>query len=86
MTRDDGQIPIVVLVQGKEPSDPDLKALLGGFLDSHGYPYFATADHQDPRDPRAFLSDGHYRPAVDSRFGRLFLDVLDRASGNTEPL
>ncbi|MFZ3583344.1 hypothetical protein ACOI1H_14385 [Loktanella sp. DJP18] len=81
IARDDGQIPIVVLVQSNRPGDPDLKALLGDFLDSHGYHYFATADHQNPRDPRAFEPDGHYRPAVDSRFGILFLDVLDRASG-----
>jgi hypothetical protein len=54
-------------------------------LDSHGYPYFATADHQDPRDARAFLPDGHYVPAVNSQFGQLFLDVLDRTSGDTKP-
>lgn len=77
--RTDGQIPIVVLVQSNRPGDPDLKALLEPYLKDRSYPYFATQDHQNPRDPRAFASDGHYRQAVDDRFGVLFLDVLDRA-------
>lgn len=85
IAREDGQIPIVLLVQGRDPVDPDLKALLKPWLEEEGYPYLATADHQSPRDPRAFLPDGHYQPEIDARFGQAFLKVLDRARQETPP-
>lgn len=69
MARADGQVPVVVLVQGQDGGDPDLAALVRPTLEAGGIPYFATVDHQDPRDPNAFVPDGHYRKAVDEAFG-----------------
>jgi len=76
VARQDGQIPVVFLVQGRNPGDPDLLGLLKETLRMGDIPYLATADHQDPRDPSAFLSDGHYRPSVDALFGQAFLDLI----------
>jgi hypothetical protein len=62
-----------MLAQNDGPGDPKLELRLGGFLGSHGYLYFANADHQAPHYPRVFASDGDHRLAFDSRF----IDVLD---------
>lgn len=73
--RADGQIPIVMLIQSRDQQDPDLLALLGDMLAHENIPYFATAEHQDTRDPRAFLGDGHYTHEVNIRFGKAFLKL-----------
>ena len=73
--RADGQVPVVALIQGNRPG-PDLGALFCPGLRAQGVTCFATAEVQDPRDPRAFLGDGHFRPEVDARLGAAFLAVL----------
>lgn len=79
ITREDGQKPLVVLVQSRSPADPDLLALLGPTLKHLALPYLATAEHVSPRDPRAFLGDGHYTAAVNTVFGKALLERLDAA-------
>ncbi|NBZ89657.1 hypothetical protein [Stagnihabitans tardus] len=72
--REDGQVPIVALIQGNRPA-PDLAALCPA-LRAQGVTCFATSEIQDPRDPAAFLGDGHFRPEVDARLGAAFLELL----------
>lgn len=79
IAREDGQEPLVVLVQSRSPSDPDLLALLGPTLERLALPYLATAEHVSPRDPRGFLGDGHYTKAANTVFGAALLERLDAA-------
>lgn len=74
IAREDGQLPVVVLVQvaGK----PDLRGALVDTLRDGNIPYLATADLQDPNDPGAYVSDGHYKQSVDQRFGAAFLKLI----------
>ena len=74
--RQDGQRPLVVLIQSRDPADPDLAQVLRPTLDGHGIAVLATVDHADPRDPSLFVGDGHYRPEIDRRFARALLDWL----------
>jgi hypothetical protein len=76
IARQDGQIPIVVLVQTRDLSDPDVLALLQDTLKANDIPYVATEEHQSPKDPAAFVPDGHYQPQVNAVFGQAFLDVV----------
>ena len=70
--RQDGQIPVIVLIQTRDPADADVLALVKPALDKSGVAYFATAEHFDPRQTSGFRPDGHYRPEVDQMFGRVF--------------
>lgn len=78
LARAEGQVPIVALIQGRRPA-PDLAALLCPGLRAEGVACFATAELQDPKDPGAFLGDGHYRPEVDAVLGQAFLALLPPA-------
>lgn len=77
MAREDEQIPIVLLIQSREPDDPDLLAITRPALEAGAIPYLATAEHFDPRNIGGFLGDGHYKPEVDMMFGARFLDILE---------
>jgi hypothetical protein len=74
--RADGQIPVVFLIQGRVPTDPDLRAAALPTLQALGAPYLATADHASPRDGNNYLGDGHLTPAVNDRLAAAFLDIL----------
>ena len=76
--RADGQTPLVMLVQTRDPGDPDLLALAGHVLEARNIPYLATAEHFDPMDAAGFLPDGHYKPEVDVQFGGAFRALLDK--------
>lgn len=83
MTRDfarsaeaEGQRPVVLLVQTRTRGNVDLHALLVPFLQAENIPYFATADHADPRNRSAFLPDGHYLPEVDAQFADAILPLI----------
>ena len=75
--RADGQTPVVMLIQTRDPRDPDVLEIARPVLLRGDIPYFATAEHVDPSDPSVFLSDGHYRAAVDRFFAERLLDLLD---------
>lgn len=79
IAREDGQTPIVVLIQTRDPGDPDIRGLLLETLEADGIPYLATTDYQQVSDPTAFLPDGHYTPAVNAVFGQALLGKLSRA-------
>ena len=70
--RADGQHPVVFLIQSRDPTDPDLRVLLGDVLTTHDIPFLATADHYDIRNPVGFLDDGHYTDSVNLSFARQF--------------
>ncbi|MEM7768690.1 MAG: hypothetical protein AAF253_14590 [Pseudomonadota bacterium] len=76
IAREDGQSPMVFLIQTRDPSDADILAMARPALERYAIPYLATAEHFDPRDPAGFLDDGHYRVEVDRLFAERFLQML----------
>lgn len=76
--RADGQIPVVMLIQSRDPGDADVLSLARPGLEAQNVPYLATAEHFDPALRSGFLGDGHYKPAIDRLFAERFLDLLDR--------
>lgn len=75
--REDGQIPVVMLLQTRNPRDPNLLALAKPVLDADNILYFATSQHHDPTDHSGFAPDGHYKPEVDRMFAQELLKMLD---------
>lgn len=74
--RADGQIPVIMLIQTRNPRDPDVLSITEPALLRADIPYLATVEHADPEDPSVFLGDGHYTEAVDRVFADAFLDLL----------
>ncbi|MEL6791651.1 MAG: hypothetical protein AAFO78_13915, partial [Pseudomonadota bacterium] len=74
--RADGQTPVVMLLQTRNQRDPDLLALAKPVLEAHDIPYFASAEHFDPRDLSGFAADGHYTAEVDRLFAEKLLEIL----------
>ncbi|KIC40597.1 hypothetical protein RA27_12535 [Ruegeria sp. ANG-R] len=74
--REEDQIPIVMLIQSRDPRDADILAITRPVLEAENIAYLATAEHFDPRDASGFLPDGHYRPRVDDLFADRFLDLI----------
>ena len=79
---EDGQVPVVVLVQTNNPSDIDLRAFMRPVLDELEMPYIATADYFDPRDSSGFIGDGHYNAEIDRIFGQALLDEIAQFGSN----
>jgi hypothetical protein len=79
IARADGQVPVVMLVQSRDPRAPDLLEMTAPVLERHDIPYLATTEHADIRNPAVFRPDGHYIPEVDRRFGQAFLDLIAEA-------
>lgn len=75
--RADGQHPVVFLIQSRDQTDPDLRAILRDTLTAEGIPYLATADHYDVRNPAGFRPDGHYTQSVDLLFARQFINIYE---------
>lgn len=76
--REDGQLPLVILVQTQGPEAPDLVKIMGPSLQKAGISYLATADHIDPSNPANFLPDGHYTPAANDILATRFQEILDQ--------
>lgn len=76
--RAEGLLPVVMLIQTRNARDPDLAALLGPVLRRAEIPYLATAEHVDPRDPAAFVGDGHYTRENEYLWSCLPLDDSNR--------
>lgn len=76
MASEDGQHPIVLLIQTRGPRDYDLKSDLAPLLDARDIPYLATADIVDVTDLRAFVPDGHYSKSRNRDLGAAFLSYL----------
>ncbi len=76
LSRADGQIPVVMLIQSRDPADPDIFEIVRPVIEQGNIPYLATVEHFDPRDASGFLGDGHYVEAVDRLFAEHFLVLL----------
>lgn len=74
--REDGQLPILFLIQGRNPQDVRLLDMLKPTLDAHSIPYMATVEHVDPSNPAHFRSDGHYAYVKDDIFAAAFLELI----------
>ena len=77
IARQDGQTPIVMLIQGRNRTDPNLLEITESVLQQEKIPYLATAEYVNPQNPAAFLPDGHYTAEADKLFGQVFLDILE---------
>lgn len=73
ISREDGQIPLIVLIQARDADSPQLRAALVPTLEAEGIPYLATDDVADPQNSSAFLSDGHLTGAVNDELARRLL-------------
>ncbi|WP_375227272.1 hypothetical protein [Roseobacter sp. S98] len=78
--REDSQIPVVFLIQSRNPADLNLFSLAGPAVQLPGLLTLVTADHVSPRDPAAFVGDGHYTRAANAVFAQALLDQL-RSTG-----
>lgn len=76
IARADGQIPVVYLIQGRDPGDADLLGITGSVLQDQRIPYLATQDLADPRNPANFAPDGHFIQSMDEAFGAAFRRLL----------
>lgn len=76
LARADGQIPVVMLIQSRNPTDPDVFEVVRPVLEQDNIPYLATVEHFNPRDASGFLVDGHYVKSVDLLFAEHFLILL----------
>lgn len=74
--RADGQVPVVFLIQGRDPGDPDLREAALPVLQALDAPYLATADVASPRDGANYLGDGHLTPAANDLLAARFLEIL----------
>lgn len=75
--REDGQFPIVMLIQSKNLNDIDVLEVARPILLRDDIDYLATVDHFDPRDLAGFQSDGHYRPEINHILGAAFLKLVE---------
>lgn len=76
--RADGQRPVVLLIQTRDPADPDIFELVKPVLEAETIPYLATIEHVSPGDHTAFVGDGHYTKAIDRLFAeKLLQGALD---------
>lgn len=79
IAREDGQVPLIVLIQARDPASPQLRPVLVPLLEAEGIPYLATDAVADPRDGKAFLPDGHLTPAVNAELARRLLAMPELA-------
>lgn len=76
IAREDGQIPVLYLIQGRDPADADVLAMLRPVIEAEGIPYLATADLADPRNPSHYAGDGHFKAPMNEAFGTAFRELL----------
>lgn len=75
IAHEDGQVPLIVLVQARDQSSAQLRAALVPFLEAEQIPYLATDKIADPRDSTAYMPDGHLTRAVNDALARRMLDL-----------
>lgn len=78
MVQEDDQELVVLLSQAFNDSHVDLRAEIEPILAQLGINYVATQDYVNPRDPKNFVSDGHYATPKDQIFARQLLDRLTK--------
>ncbi|MFC3060286.1 hypothetical protein [Paenirhodobacter populi] len=75
ITREDGQIPVIMLIQSQGTDVPSLRDLLRPTLEAGAIPYLATEDTALPTDARAYVPDGHFTAAVNRDLAQVFLSI-----------
>lgn len=78
MAREDGQTPLVVLIQDQAIPGLDLQDIAGGVLRDNGIAYLNTADIIDPADRTWFKPDLHFIPAADKILAAGMKEVIER--------
>lgn len=76
VAREDGQFPVVMIIQGRGAGDADILAQVQDTLKADAIPYLATAEHIDPRNPAVFVADGHFTAEVDKELAQAFRGLL----------
>ncbi|HEY0214461.1 MAG TPA: hypothetical protein VGC40_12895 [Paenirhodobacter sp.] len=76
ISREDNQVPLIVLIQARDTASPQLRPVLVPMLEAEGIPYLATDEVANPRDTTAFLSDGHLTTAVNDVLAQRLLGIL----------
>ncbi|SNR66874.1 hypothetical protein [Paracoccus sediminis] len=84
IAREDGQLPVVYLIQGRDPADADVLRMVQPVLDEQRIPYLATKDLADPRDPTNFGGDGHFKDSMNRIFAEAFRRLLPTIGWNPE--
>lgn len=79
IAREDGQIPIVYLIQGRDGRDADLLQMLEPVLREQQIPYLATETLADPRDPLHYTADGHFTASTNQILAEAFRQLLSDA-------
>jgi len=79
--RADGKLPIVILFQDQGTGVDSLERLVGPALRRNGVPTVLSREVAPNTDPRNFVPDGHFTPAVDRRIAELVRDRIDAAAG-----
>jgi len=75
--RNDGQVPVVVLIQPRGP-EPDILRILKPILTRLNIPYVASIEWQSPNDPKGFVPDGHFNDRVNHKLGLAFLKAMHK--------
>lgn len=75
--RADGQVPVVFVIQSRDPRDPDLQQILAPVLEAHDIDALITAELISPRDTFKYGPKGHFLPELDRQLAEMFLKMVD---------
>jgi hypothetical protein len=76
--RADGMVPVIYLVNNLGYSDYLFRALSPA-LKADNVPFVSSHQIVSPNDPRGYLADSHFTPAVDDRIARALIAVIEHA-------
>ena len=85
ITREDGQLPVILLIQARGDTRFALRETLGPLLEAEGIGYLATETLAHPADGRGFLPDGHFTPEVNAALAQALLDLPELAGLRVSP-
>jgi hypothetical protein len=77
-SRAQGKLPIVILFQDRGSGADSLYRLVGPALMDAGVPVVSTHAIAPVTDPKNFVSDGHFTPAVDRLIAEQTLQIIRR--------
>ncbi|KJC36468.1 hypothetical protein [Bradyrhizobium sp. LTSP857] len=74
--RNRDQIPMVILFQDQGTGSDSLYRLLGHDLEQYGLAFVRSDQIASAADPRNFITDGHFTPAVDHKIAEAVYDKI----------
>jgi len=77
--RAQGKIPVVILFQDRGTGADSLYRMLGPALEQAKVPTVSTHERFPVTDPRNFIADGHFTPAVDREIAKEVLEKIRAA-------